>query len=356
MFHSYRNKRVLITGHTGFKGSWLTLWLQRLGATVAGYALPPETKPAVFTLLNLKESIRHVEGDIRDYERLLTFVREFKPEVIFHLAAQAIVRDCYDDPKAAFDVNIGGTVNVLEAVRRTECVDQVVVVTSDKCYENLDQQIAFKETDRLGGRDPYSSSKAGAELVMHAYAQSYFNKPGAPAIASGRAGNVIGGGDWSNHRLLPDCVRALERGETLLIRSPHATRPWQHVLESLSGYLTLGEALALKPENHRGEAYNFGPPHEHHRTVAELLVTTQKHWPKLQWKIDPAAIGNKKESAYLRLDCGKARERLGWRPTATFEQAVEMSAEWYRANWNRTESMMKISEDQILKYAATNRE
>jgi CDP-glucose 4,6-dehydratase len=329
-FKAYRGKRVLLTGHTGFKGAWLSLWLLKLGADVTGYALAPQTKPSLFQTLELDRDLRHIVGDIRDFDSLHALVSEYKPDIVFHLAAEAIVRDCYDHPKDAFDVNIGGTVNVLETSRRSSSIGQIVVVTSDKCYENREQQLAFRETDRLGGNDPYSASKAGAELVTNAYTRSFFTTTG-PAVASARAGNVIGGGDWANHRLVPDCVRALNRSETLMIRSPHAVRPWQHVLESLSGYLTLGAALMRDPSRHRLESYNFGPDPSYHRTVLELLERAQKNWPELLWEVDSGMTGGKKEATYLRLDCSKAATQLDWHPTLGFDSAVDLTAEWYSA-------------------------
>jgi len=268
----YKGKSVFITGHTGFKGSWLALWLHELGAEVTGFALPPNTTPAHFNLIGLKDLVRHIEGDIRDIQAVKHAVDIAKPEIVFHLAAQALVRDSYDDPKTTFDTNIGGTVNILEAIRHCPTVKAIVVVTSDKCYDNKEWVWGYRESDPLGGHDPYSASKGATEIVCAGYRLSYFNKDGCGphlGFATARAGNVIGGGDWSKDRIIPDCVRALSQNKPIVLRNPLATRPWQHVLDPLYGYLLLAKNLWYQPNRFSG-AWNFGPGLSDQITVAEL--------------------------------------------------------------------------------------
>ena len=257
----YADRRVLVTGHTGFKGSWLALWLHELGANVTGLSLPPNTKPSHFELIGLKELLLHIEGDIRDLKIVKRAFDAANPQIVFHLAAQPLVRDSCDNPKGTFDTNIGGTVNILEAIRQCPSVKAVVVITSDKCYENKEWVWGYRENDALGGHDPYSASKGATEIVCSAYHRSFFDKNGCGphlGFATARAGNVIGGGDWANDRIIPDCIRALSQGEPISIRNPNATRPWQHVLDPLSGYLLLAKRLLDDPDHFCG-AWNFGP-------------------------------------------------------------------------------------------------
>ena len=333
----YSNRRVFITGHTGFKGSWLTAWLLELGATVAGFSLNVPTSPAAFTELGLERHIKHIQGDVRDREALAGAMEEFHPEVVFHLAAQSLVRPSYEDPALTFETNTLGTLNLLEAVRRTPDVKAVVSITSDKCYRNDEWVWGYREGDHLGGNDPYSASKACAELVAHSYFQSFFKD--GPVMATARAGNVIGGGDWAVDRIVPDCARAWARGEAVSIRSPWATRPWQHVLEPLSGYLWLGaNLLRLADEGERNgdlpldkEAFNFGPESGVNATVAEVTRGLAEHWPDFKVSMDEAASAGKKESTLLKLCCDKALAHLNWKASLSFDETIRFTAEWYRA-------------------------
>ncbi|HTX70527.1 MAG TPA: CDP-glucose 4,6-dehydratase [Thermoleophilia bacterium] len=338
---SYGGRRVFVTGHTGFKGSWLTLWLLELGAEVTGYALEPPTVPNLFEAAGLGDVGRglvDVRADVRDLQALSRVLQECAPDIVFHLAAQPLVRRSYEQPRLTYETNVMGTVNLLEAVRLSRAQGRrvaVVNVTSDKCYDNPETGLACVEDDPLGGFDPYSSSKACSELITSSYARSYFGARGDRAVASARAGNVIGGGDWAEERILPDCVRALSEGEPVVVRNPQATRPWQHVLESLAGYLSLGAALwrgdpaAAPPAGRGGHAWNFGPSPESHvtvRTVVDLFVAA---WGAGEW-VAGDATGAPHEAGMLSLDSEKAKAGLGWRPAWTVREAVESTALWYR--------------------------
>jgi CDP-glucose 4,6-dehydratase len=324
----WNKKRVLITGHTGFKGSWLTFCLKTLGADVCGYALAPESYPNLFENLQLKNQIKSVIGDIRnlaEFERTLT---SFQPEVVFHLAAQSLVRKSYRTPVETYTTNVIGTVNVLEAVRKLDCVRALVVVTTDKVYENKEWFWSYRETERLGGFDPYSNSKACAELVTASYRQSFFAE-GKSLVATARAGNVIGGGDWSEDRLLPDVFRSLILGEELVIRNPDAIRPWQHVLEPLAGYLLLAEKLCVGKRDF-ADAWNFGSSEEDAKTVGWILEEIKRVWNEpISWKI--AKDIQPHEAKILKLDSAKAKSKLGWQPKLSIGEAVELTVEWYRA-------------------------
>ena len=327
----YKKRRILITGHTGFKGSWLAIWLKELGAEVVGYALEPPSDPSNYAATGLADRINHVHGDVRDLDHLMDVFARYEPEMVFHLAAQALVRSSYEDPKTTFDTNIGGTVNVLEAVRRTDSVRVLVNITSDKCYENREWVWGYRENDPMGGHDPYSASKGAAELVFAAYLRSFFSKPACGdrqlGAASCRAGNAIGGGDWGRDRLIPDCIRALAAREDIGIRNPRAIRPWQHVLELLSGYLWLGARLWTHPEAFNG-GWNFGPPGEAHMTVGEVVNRLLRAWGSGAWRdlSPPEAVH---EAATLRLCCDKAASCLGWRNALSLDEAIEMTAAWY---------------------------
>ncbi|NPU84320.1 MAG: CDP-glucose 4,6-dehydratase [Syntrophaceae bacterium] len=329
----YRGRRVMVTGHTGFKGSWLALWLRKLGAEVTGFALPPATDPSHFSILGLETRIRHREGDVRDPSALHNVFAEAKPEVVFHLAAQAIVRSSYEDPKETFDVNIGGTVNVLEAIRQTKSIRSVVIVTSDKCYENREWVWGYREEDPLGGHDPYSASKGAVEIVCGAYARSYFGTGGRGprfGFATARAGNVIGGGDWAADRLIPDCVRALAAGKAVVIRNPGATRPWQHVLDPLSAYLFLARRLAEEPDRFSGP-WNFGPADGSSMPVRELAARFVTCWPDGRLRLGGGRKNAPHEAHALALCVDKARKILGWQPVLSTGEAVDWTAAWYRA-------------------------
>ena len=327
----YRDKKVLITGHTGFKGSWLALWLSQLGAKVTGYSLQPPTEPNHFNLLNI--DIKHVIGDVRNTDKLKQVFKEQKPEIIFHLAAQAIVRQSYLEPVETFASNVMGTASVLDAARSCKSVRAVVVITSDKCYENREWPWGYRENDSLGGYDPYSASKACAEIVAGCWRNSFFNpndygNAHQTLLASARAGNVIGGGDWATDRLLPDIMRAVNQNEKVKIRNPHATRPWQHVLEPLSGYLLLGQKL-LEGRKEYTEAWNFGPSENENVSVGEIVRQIKEIWPRINYDIHQ--IPNQPhEAGMLRLDCSKARTQLQWFPVWTGKETIVKTAEWYR--------------------------
>jgi CDP-glucose 4,6-dehydratase len=323
---TYQGRRVLVTGHTGFKGSWLTLWLHELGASVTGVALPPESQPNHWDLLELPLDDRRL--DIRGIGPLQSVFGEVQPEIVFHLAAQPLVRRSYRDPLETWSTNVMGTANVLEACRRQPGVRAVVVVTSDKCYENREWLWGYRENDRLGGHDPYSASKAGAELVAASYRSAYFNAESAPLLATARAGNVIGGGDWSEDRLVPDLIRALKMAQPLEVRAPDATRPWQHVLESLSGYLLLGQKL-LAGNRTCADAWNFGPGPDGDCTVAEVLGKLGRHWKALRWH--GTDLQQPHEANLLHLDSAKARSLLHWQPVWNIDATLARTVEWYRA-------------------------
>jgi CDP-glucose 4,6-dehydratase len=329
----WNGRSVFVTGHTGFKGSWLCLFLEEVGARVSGYALPPPTDPSLFDTAGIDASMNSVIGDVRDYDAVLAAMRAAEPEVVFHLAAQPLVRYSYDNPIETYGTNVMGTVHVLEAVRALGSVKAVVAVTSDKCYENREWVYPYRETDPMGGHDPYSSSKGCAELVAAAYRASYFPPERlaehGTALATVRAGNVIGGGDWAADRLIPDLVRAFENGEAPVIRSPGSVRPWQHVLEALAGYVEIAERL-LSGEKRFADAWNFGPADEDAQPVAWIADRMAKAWGvESGWRNWQGEVPH--EAGLLKLDCSKARAELGWRPTLTLEEALETIVTWHKA-------------------------
>ena len=348
----WSGKRVFITGHTGFKGSWLSIWLANMGAQVTGYALAPNTSPNLYEVLEVGGSIyqSHI-GDIRDIAQLREAITDASPEIVLHMAAQPLVRYSYENPLETYSTNVMGTVNLLECVRALNTVRAVVVVTTDKCYENKEWEWGYREIDTLGGHDPYSNSKGCAELVTAAYRESYFSpkkfNEHHVAIASARAGNVIGGGDWSEDRLIPDAFRAFEANTPLMIRNPLATRPWQHVLEPLSGYLTLAQALYLSGNVFNG-GWNFGPRNEDARPVKEVINLLIDNWMSSRtWMQEKNQQPHEANS--LRLDCSKASQYLGWNPKWKLEKAIKETAEWQRA-FIAKQNMNKFSLDQIDKY------
>jgi CDP-glucose 4,6-dehydratase len=327
----WRNKRVLITGHTGFKGSWLGLWLDSVGARVAGYALEPPSDPSLYALARVDEAVRSTTGDVRDLARLERTVGEAAPDVVFHMAAQSVVLLSYDAPVDTYSTNVMGTVHLLEAIRRTGSRCAVINVTTDKCYENKGWVWGYREDDRLGGHDPYSNSKACAELVGQAYRDSFFPLTDVERhgvrLASARAGNVIGGGDWTPHQLIPEAVAALQRGESVVLRHPDATRPWQHVLDCLDGYVSLAEALSDNPAGFSG-GWNFGPADSDSRPVSYLVETLAKHWGvAVPWTHDTQV--HPPEAQELRLETRQAASRLGWRACWSIDTALDMVARWY---------------------------
>ncbi len=347
-FSEFFGRRILITGDTGFKGSWLALWLNDLGAEVAGFALPVENEDAHFAQLGLDQIIEHRNGDIRDLDALGKTFSEVEPEVVFHLAAQSLVQRSYDEPSLTFDTNVGGSSNVLEAIRQCPTVKAAVYITSDKCYENNEWTWGYRENDRLGGSDPYSASKAAAELVFQSYQRSYFSHRSDFGIASARAGNVIGGGDWAANRIVPDCIRALIAHRPIVIRNPLATRPWQHVLEPLSGYLKLASNLLKNPKRFRG-TWNFGPLLDTACTVENLTQRIINHWGSGQLEIRTSQDMSH-EAQLLHLCIDKAQIELGWQPTWHLDQTIQETANWYEETTREGRAPYDVSLAQIKKY------
>ena len=348
----WRGRRVFVTGHTGFKGSWLCLWLQELGARVTGYALAPSTQPNMFQLCNVAEGMTSVSGDIRDFPHLLRTMTEAKPEVVFHLAAQPLVRASYQEPVETFHINVMGAVHLLEAVRRTKGIRSLVLITSDKCYLNREWFWSYREKSTLGGDDPYSSSKACVELVFSAYRQSFFHRDQYQkhdlALATARAGNVIGGGDWSRDRLVPDVLHSLMADRPVEIRSPHAIRPWQHVLEPLHGYLSVAEHLYNDGLPFCG-SWNFGPFERSEKTVSWVVNQLYTRWgTEMKWHHDTRRHPH--ENTYLKLDSSKARTLLGWVPELELETALDWIVEWTRKFQERVD-MRAFTVKQIRRFA-----
>ncbi len=348
----FKDRRVLVTGHTGFKGSWLALWLHELGANVAGFALPPNTQPNHFDLIRLIELICHIEGDVRNLDAVKEVFSLAQPEIVFHLAAQPLVRSSYEDPKRTFDTNIGGTVNILEAARRCPGIKAVVVITSDKCYENKEWVWGYRETDPIGGHDPYSASKGATEIVCSSYLKSFFQRDAqGPHIgfATARAGNVIGGGDWAKDRIIPDCVRALTNNEPIVVRNPGAVRPWQHVLDPLSGYLLLAKHLTESPERFSG-AWNFGPDGNGQIRVIELAERFIKAWGNGNIETPTLQKEGSREARLLRLCIDKAFQELNWQPTLNREAAINWTVDWYRVWHDKNTDLRGLSANQINRF------
>ena len=351
LVNDWRGRRVLVTGHTGFKGSWLSLWLHALGAEVTGFALPPpDDAPSLFAAARIDELVDHYEGDVRDLTAVRAVVEASRPEAIFHLAAQPLVRLSYREPVDTYATNVMGTVHVLEAARRATDVKAIVCVTSDKCYENREWVWPYREGDPMGGHDPYSSSKGCAELVAAAYRSSFF--AGGPALATVRAGNVIGGGDWASDRLVPDLIRAFEAGAAPLIRAPHSVRPWQHVLEALGGYLQIAERL-LAGERQFADAWNFGPSDDDTRPVSWIVEHMRRIWGGDASQPQADRRSHVHEAGLLRLDCSKARAALDWRPALNLEQALDWIVAWHKAV-GRGEQARAVTLAQIADYSAAS--
>jgi CDP-glucose 4,6-dehydratase len=349
----FRGRRVLVTGHTGFKGSWIASWLLDMGAEVTGYALEPPTDPSLFEELGLASRIRHAIGDVRDPDGLADVFRESRPEILLHLAAQPLVRLSYEEPVETYETNVMGTIRVFEAVRATDSVRVVINVTSDKCYENRESGQSYREDDAMGGHDPYSSSKGCAELVTSAYRRSFFG-PGSPVrLSSVRAGNVMGGGDWAADRLVPDCIRALTEGRPVSVRNPEAVRPWQHVLEPLSGYLLLASRMWEHGHDFDG-AWNFGPDEQGTVTVRDVVEVLLTAWGSGSWETPAGAGAQPHEARLLALDPSKARELLGWRPLYSVDRALSSTAAWY-ASRHAGEDVAELTRREIDAYVAEAR-
>ena len=351
----YKDRTVLVTGHTGFIGSWLVLWLQSLGAKVVGYSLESSTKPSLFETLGLENEITHIIGNVQDNQNLSDNIEKYKPEIVIHLAAQPLVRVSYEDPVETFRTNILGTVNILDSIRKSGSVSSCVVMTSDKCYQNLDADRFHKETDPLGGSDPYSASKGAAEIITNSFRNSFFNKSN---IATVRAGNVIGGGDWAKDRIVPDCIRALTTNKKIMVRNPSSIRPWQFVLEPISGILWLGSKLYTKPEKY-SEAWNLGPNQTSNITVEKVVQNIIRIWDKDgsekgSWLDTSKESKNQpNESISLLLDSTKALTSLEWKTIYSFETAINQTVSWYKSYYNNDTSMKELSVHQIEQYSKT---
>jgi CDP-glucose 4,6-dehydratase len=341
----WNGRRVFLTGHTGFKGAWLTLLLKRLGASVTGFALAPEREHDLFEVANVRSALhRHEIGDVRDLDRLAACMRAADPEIVLHLAAQSLVRLSYEAPVSTYATNVMGTVHVLEAVRACSGTSATIVVTSDKCYENAEWIWGYRENDRLGGHDPYSNSKGCAELVTASYRNSFFPPSGSSHVASARAGNVIGGGDWARDRLVPDAIRAFMADQTVRIRNPNAIRPWQHVLDPVSGYLLLAQRVYQNGPNY-ADGWNFGPASASEVPVSKVISRLAQLWGQnASWEVDGGEHPH--EASYLKLDCSKALSQLDWKPVLDLEKSLSLTADWYRALQNR-ENMRAVTEGQI---------
>jgi len=350
MKNCFNNKTILVTGHTGFKGSWLISWLNQLGANVIGIALDPPTGMSHFLAAGMAKAIKDIRLDIRDSEALEKEIVKAQPDFVFHLAAQALVRRSYESPLDTWQTNVMGTLHVLEGLRKLDKPCVAVLITSDKCYDNVEWVWGYRENDAMGGPDPYSASKGAAELAIRSHIKSFFPKGETQVrIASARAGNVIGGGDWATDRIVPDCVQAWSQQKTVPLRNPQSTRPWQHVLEPLGGYLSLAAALVEHPELH-GESFNFGPPSHQTQSVQELVVQMSKHWDQVRWEDISDDNTGPYESGLLKLNCDKALYYLKWQAVLGFEETVHLTADWYRAYYEEPKSIAAVTEDQIKKY------
>ena len=352
MFEStFKNKKVLITGHSGFKGSWLSIWLNYLGANVFGLSDTVVSEPSNYAASQIPDFVNDLKVDIRNSDRVKSLINEIQPDFIFHLAAKALVKHSYENPIDTFTSNVIGTINILNALRNIDKKIITIMITSDKVYDNVEWQWGYRENDKLGGKDPYSASKGMAELAISSYVNSFHNSTDSNIrIAVARAGNVIGGGDWAADRIVPDCMVAWSIDKTVNIRSPHSTRPWQHVLEPLSGYLCLAKNLDLS-NNYHGEAYNFGPSADQNYSVSQLIDEMSKYWSKVRWKNISKNSDNVNEASLLKLNCDKALLDLKWTSTLKFHETVEMTIEWYKEFYqNKSKSMHDFTISQIKSY------
>ncbi len=343
----FKNSKVIITGHTGFKGSWLTAWLKQLGANIMGISLNVPTNPSHFKVSEIGKNIKNIQLDIRDRKKLEKKIINFKPKFIFHLAAQSLVAISYKEPIFTWQTNVMGTLNILETARKLKNSCNIVIITSDKCYLNKEIHYGYKETDVLGGKDPYSGSKASAEILIKSYTDSFYLKSNKNIrIATARAGNVIGGGDWARYRIIPDCVRSWSKNNQAKLRNPKATRPWQHVLEAVGGYLCLAINLNSNNKIH-GESFNFGPSLQREYSVIDLVKSMSKHWHNVSWKKMPQSRKRFFESELLRLNCSKAKKILKWRSILKFEETMELVAIWYRSFYSNSKNINNVTNDQI---------
>ena len=345
----FKNKKIIITGHTGFKGAWLTLWLKLLGAKIIGISENIPTKPSLFEKLKLNKEIKDIRLDIADLDSLKKIFNKYQPDFVFHLAAQSLVKKSYENPIKTFSSNTVGTLNIMESLKQVKKKCISVIITSDKSYKNLEIKRGYHEDDVLGGKDPYSASKGAAEIIIQSFIHSYFKtKNNNKFIAVARAGNVVGGGDWSSDRLIPDCIKAWSKNKTVFIRNPNSTRPWQHVLEALRGYIYLSIKLDENKKLH-GEVFNFGPKNSQNKNVLELVFEMRKTWKKISWKIIKKK-SQKYESNLLRLNSQKSKKKLKWEPKLKFNETVEMVTKWYMNYFNKKVDINKFSRDQIHTY------
>jgi len=350
-FQTFKNVSVVVTGHTGFKGSWLTTWLLELGANVTGISLDPPSNPSHFDEAKLSKLIKDNRVDIRNSGELERVILDAQPDFVFHLAAQSLVRKSYDNPIETWQTNVMGTLHVLETLRKLNKPVNAIIITSDKCYDNVEWVWGYRETDALGGADPYSASKGAAELAIRSHIKSFFQGGKTNIrIASARAGNVIGGGDWADDRIIPDCVKAWSQNAMVELRNPSSTRPWQHVLEPLSGYLNLATALSNNSSLH-GEAFNFGPPAQQNHSVKELVEKMAAYWDQVHWKDVSQSTTGPYESTLLKLNCDKALHFLNWQAVMGFSDTVRMTAEWYRDYYNQSLEAVDITRSQIKEYS-----
>ena len=347
--NTFQNSSVLLTGHTGFKGSWLAVWLKLLGANITGISLEPPSNPSHFEVAKVSELLEDYRLDIRKSDSLKNLMIEKQPDFVFHLAAQPLVRQSYINPIETYSTNVIGTLNLLEGLREIKKKCTVVIITSDKCYDNVEWIWGYRENDKLGGTDPYSASKGAAELLIRSHVKSFFPKHGLVRIAVGRAGNVIGGGDWAKDRIVSDCVLSWANEDTVKLRNPMATRPWQHVLEPLSGYLTLACELEKNP-NLVGEPFNFGPPSNQNHSVKELVSEMSKHWENVRWEELSESEENPYESGLLKLNCDKALHLLNWEPVLSFKETVRITADWYSSYYKKPNIISEITLSNIKEY------
>ncbi len=347
--NTFKNKKVLVTGHTGFKGSWLCVWLKMMGADVMGVSLDPPTKPSNYEVIGLKNLINEKILDIREQIEIKKTINSFKPDFLFHLAAQPLVKKSYDNPEETFSINMIGTLNILEALRELKNKCSVILITSDKSYKNNEWVWGYKETDVLGGKDPYSASKGATEIIIKSYVESFFKNQDLISIGVARAGNVIGGGDWARDRIVPDCIKAWGKNEKVIVRNPNSTRPWQHVLEPLSGYLLFARNLEINSSLH-GEPFNFGPDPYSNYSVLDLIIEMSKYWKNINWEIHDDNSNANYEAGLLKLNCDKASFYLNWKSTLSFAETIQFTADWYKKFYENKSLMFETTCKQIRSY------